>query len=601
MMNTLYLEYKMQSGPFRWLTNALLTAVIIFTAELGKLLGDQQQALAISVVWPPTGFALAGLLLLGNKVWPGIFLGNLIYDFIHLNIATHAIFGPLLIGTIMAVAAVIQAFLANFVIRKLSSIDYLKTVKDVFIFLIPGGLLPCLIASTVGVTALYLYGVLHGSIFQVWMEFWLGDSLGVYIFTPLLIVWTLHIIPHPYIKYKDVEVIFMIGAFILLTLLNFVWDYPLIHLYIPLAAWITYRFRMHGATLAIFIIALTAIIPTALGVGSMFTHIVSNQLILLVSFIEVIVATCLILGAVVNEREEAWELIQTHNIDLQEALLSRGEEIKELQSKFFVKEKHATLGLLTLGIVNQIVAPLEKINNLIDACKNQIEILKNSVVRSNEELPIVDVIKLEALESCIKKIGEFQAHANNILDIIRDQIKRTAANSKESVKTIDLHTLLSQCLERTALEKAEIDPKFTFSIVKEFDKTITMINVLPEDLAHAFMHLFNNSYESLKGKREALGPTFEPVLIIKTADKHEIIEITITDNGEGIPEDRVQSFFQSFLSSDQFEETTNLGLTLAHDIIVHVHKGSIKISSVEGQFLELTVDIPKSSTWGKMM
>jgi integral membrane sensor domain MASE1 len=335
--NGLKIEYL--NNPY--LVNIILIVAIYLTAELGKILGLHQLPLSISVVWPPTGISLAAVLIFGFKVWPGILLGNFAYDYLHLYPQASTILPPLLTALAVASGSLLQALIGGWIIRRYNTREYFTTLQDITIFLVPAGLLTCMVASTIGVTALYLFNNSQLDPIRTWVTFWLGDSLGVYILTPFIVVWLIQK-PRALIQNHPYEAILMFLLLVILSYFTFYLKYPFWHLFIPFTVWVAYVFRMHGATLVIFLISMTAITLTSLGFGPFNNFEMLDPLLVLVSFLEIIVATALILAAVVNERELAWQLLQNLNIDLKQAINMYSEELKEtyleIQEKANIKK-----------------------------------------------------------------------------------------------------------------------------------------------------------------------------------------------------------------------------------------------------------------------
>lgn len=286
-----------------WFINILLAIIIYTNAEAGRFLGLHELPLSISVVWPATGFALAAILLFGCGAWPGIFLGNFCYNALHLYLNGTSFFAPICTATLITLGSTLQALVSGFIMKSFVSKGYFETVRDTVIFLIPAGILSCLIAPTIGVTALYIYGVLPPhSEFHVWLTFWIGDTLGVYILTPILVVWSLYK-PKVSIKAYPWELFFITVAFIILSLVSLTGNMPIAELFIPLIFWVAYRFRRHGVTIVLILFALMSIIPASVGHGSFVKNLISNQLIVLVSFLEVVIATGLLIAALCEEYE----------------------------------------------------------------------------------------------------------------------------------------------------------------------------------------------------------------------------------------------------------------------------------------------------------
>src|SRR5690242_17303732 len=102
---------KMNVGMFRIMLNVILAIVIFVSAEVGQTFGITSLPLHLSPVWPATGFALGVALLLGYRVWPGILIGNLAYNFHFLSLGSipYSFLGALAI----ALGSLAQALIGN--------------------------------------------------------------------------------------------------------------------------------------------------------------------------------------------------------------------------------------------------------------------------------------------------------------------------------------------------------------------------------------------------------------------------------------------------------------------------------------------------------
>jgi two-component system NtrC family sensor kinase len=591
MLEAIHLEKKMLSGSFRWLLNILLAFLIFWNAEIGRLLGIQSLPLAISVVWPATGFSLAAVLLFGVRTWAGIFLGNFFYNFWHLS-SQFTMPWTLLVSSTISLGSLTQALFAGLIIRSLSTRTYFTNVRDVFIFLIPAGVLACTIASSVGVTTLYLSGNLPKEQFlYTWLTFWLGDSLGVYIFTPLLVVWSLHTSEIKVQEYKW-EAAFMIFFFMLLSFLTFSQSYPLAQLFIPLSLWITYRFRMHGATLAIFMISITAVIFTVLGEGAFVTALKQDPLIVLVSFLEINLATCLIVAAIINERTFAWRVIKKHNLDLQDTIEMHREKLKKMHSEIFIKERLALLGVVTSAVARQTQIPLKELRHYIEKILSSFYKLQD-VFQSQSNRLDTDTSnecqkQFESLQEFLRKTTEIESQIDTFVEIMEKELAHSLVVRGEiKVTSVNLHTMLNACLNHI------INSDDSVTLIKDFDNTLAMIPALPEDLMHAFSNLLESSLNSINKKKNRLGRTYTPKLELSTKNQEMTVEIIIRDNGWGVEKNRLNRFFHSFMDIQPPEETSDVKLAISHDIIVHIHQGDIIVNSEEEEYFQFKITLPK--------
>lgn len=135
--------------------------------------------------WPAAGLGLAALLILGRGCWPGIWLGSLLID-----LWMEQSSGILLSGVFNASASSLQAVIAATLVRSLiRRPDPLAKDADLLRFLVLAGPLTCMIAPTVGVLNQYQLGMLVAENLRTeWLIWWAGDTLGVLLFTPILLL-----------------------------------------------------------------------------------------------------------------------------------------------------------------------------------------------------------------------------------------------------------------------------------------------------------------------------------------------------------------------------------------------------------------------------
>ncbi len=161
---------------------ALVTAGYFAASLAGKLLVlDPGHA---SPLWPASGLALAALLIWGSRLWPGVWLGAFLYSF-SLNPSVAVM--PL--AAAVASGATLAALLGARLTRRfcLPALPLTKEL-DLWRFLLLAGPLPCLISATVAVTSLHLGGWMStDEIVSQWLLWWVGDSLGVILFSPVLL------------------------------------------------------------------------------------------------------------------------------------------------------------------------------------------------------------------------------------------------------------------------------------------------------------------------------------------------------------------------------------------------------------------------------
>ena len=173
-----------------WAKVAGLAVVCYVTGRLGLLLVVPPGH--TTAMWPPAGFGLAALLILGPRFWPGVFLGALCLS-LYVSSHTTSVAGlamPVAVAVTIAVSAALQAIGSSWLCRRWVAFpNSLETARDIGLLLVLGGPLGCMISATVGVGALVLGGVIPLSGAPVgWLTWWTGDTLGVLVCTPVILL-----------------------------------------------------------------------------------------------------------------------------------------------------------------------------------------------------------------------------------------------------------------------------------------------------------------------------------------------------------------------------------------------------------------------------
>jgi PAS domain S-box-containing protein len=176
----------------KWLLYSALMAVGYFLAgRLGQLLAVPPSY--ATVIWPASGIALAGVLLVGYRILPGVFVGALMVNGwtpLLMADSLEAAASSLMLPASISLGATLQALTGVFLIRRF--VGYPNSLMQdhlVWAFLGLGGPVACLVAATWGVASLAFAGAFDGAGAALnWWTWWVGDVIGVIIFTPLILI-----------------------------------------------------------------------------------------------------------------------------------------------------------------------------------------------------------------------------------------------------------------------------------------------------------------------------------------------------------------------------------------------------------------------------
>ncbi|HTO74841.1 MAG TPA: EAL domain-containing protein [Thermoanaerobaculia bacterium] len=279
---------------------AALTVVYFAAGKLGLTLAFLNAS--ATPVWPPTGIALAALLLLGFRVWPAIFVGAF---FVNLTTAGG-------IGSSLGIAAgnVLEALLGAWLVQRFAGGRHaFDRPRNVFKFSLLAGLGATMVSASIGVATLAFSGLARPADDpSIWLTWWLGDATGAMVVTPALVLWyTRPASPWARRRFPEAAGLFVlllaVGGLVfggLLPTPNK--NYPLEFLCLPLLVWAAFRFGQREAALASLVLAALAIVGTRAGLGPFQEASRNESLLLLQAFLGVVSITTTALAAVVAER-----------------------------------------------------------------------------------------------------------------------------------------------------------------------------------------------------------------------------------------------------------------------------------------------------------
>lgn len=200
-----------------------LGAAYFITGKLGLLLAIPPGY--ATAIWPPSGIALAGLLLFGYRLWPGVLLGSFAVNIgVGFDASSPAtILHSVLIALGIAAGASCQAAAGTYLIHRFVGYpNALTAPRQVIVFLLLAGPVSCIINPTVGSTiVLFTDGLTFTSYLEHWLTWWAGDVLGVVVVVP--IVFAFMAAPREVWARRKITVALPLGALFTAAVLLFVY------------------------------------------------------------------------------------------------------------------------------------------------------------------------------------------------------------------------------------------------------------------------------------------------------------------------------------------------------------------------------------------
>lgn len=272
----------------------LAVAACYFAAgRLGLLRQLVVEGAVVTPIWPPTGVAVACLLLFGLRLWPGIALGAL------LVVMSISSVQPAVIGTLVGNTA--APVCAYYLLRKVGFRTDLARLRDGFALVFLAALTATLISATAGAGLLVLTGKLAGDGFWlVWSAWWAGDAMGVLIVTPVLLALYSARRRRCAPRWKEAVGLALVAC----ALVPFAArsSVSLLFLVYPLLIWAALRFQLAGSMLCALFASVMATIAATDQVGPFARLTGVEVMIKLQAFNGAMALTALLLSAVITEQ-----------------------------------------------------------------------------------------------------------------------------------------------------------------------------------------------------------------------------------------------------------------------------------------------------------
>jgi signal transduction histidine kinase len=244
----------------------------------------------------------------------------------------------------------------------------------------------------------------------------------------------------------------------------------------------------------------------------------------------------------------------------------------------------ASLGELTAGIAHEIQNPLNFVNNFSEVNGELISELIDEADNKNYN-------EVKTIAGEIKGNEEKINHHGKRADaIVKGMLQHSRKNTGQKEPT-DINALCDEFLRLSYHGLRAKDKSFNADFKTDFDESIGKINVLSQDIGRVLLNLFNNAFYAVNEKHKAEGERFKPLVSVKTKRLNGKAEITVRDNGSGIPLSIKEKIFQPFFTTKPTGQGTGLGLSLAYDIITKGHNGTIKVESKMDEGTEFTISL----------
>ena len=281
-----------------------------------------------------------------------------------------------------------------------------------------------------------------------------------------------------------------------------------------------------------------------------------------------------------KEKEELENKVEERTNELKRSI----EELKATQSQLIHSEKMASLGELTAGIAHEIQNPLNFVNNFSEVSTELVDEMNTEIENGNTE-----DAKLIAhdLKQNLEKINH---HGKRAGEIVKGMLQhsRTSSGVKEPT---DINSLADEYLRLAYHGLRAKDKTFNAKMETNFDESIGNVEVVSQDIGRVILNLITNAFYAVDEKKKQNPEGYEPTVSVSTKKTGDKVEISVKDNGNGIPQKVMDKIFQPFFTTKPTGQGTGLGLSLSYDI-VKAHGGELTVETQEGEGTEFSIVLP---------
>ncbi len=295
-----------------------------------------------------------------------------------------------------------------------------------------------------------------------------------------------------------------------------------------------------------------------------------------------------------KERERSQQLAQTL------------QELQQTQTKLVQSEKMSSLGQMMAGVAHEINNPVNFIYGNLAYASRYIEDLLRLIQAYQTALPEppeplqqdIDAVDLNfILQDLPKLLSSMYVGAERIREIVRS-LRNFSRHDEAELKEVDIHEGIDSTL-MILQHRLKSDARSPEIQVHRHYGDVLPIRCYAGQMNQVFMNILSNAVDALRdasvGSENAPATMGDrpPMITIQTQMMNrDRLQITIADNGPGIPQHIQQRMFDPFFTTKEIGKGTGLGLSISHQIITERHEGHIHCHSTPEQGTQFIIEIP---------
>ncbi|OAN46675.1 hypothetical protein A6A04_06110 [Paramagnetospirillum marisnigri] len=314
---------------------------------------------------------------------------------------------------------------------------------------------------------------------------------------------------------------------------------------------------------------------------------------------EQVVGAVLVFRDITIRRQYQRALADQH-AELERLVAERTEALKEAQREALHASRLASVGQLAAGIAHEINTPIQYVGDNLHFIQNV----------AAEVIPLVGEARKLAAELEQGRAGpeagrDFLARIDPAnLDFLLDETPLAVTQSLEGVAQVARIVLsMKEFSHPGTSQKSAVDInraldstlvvsrnswKHSASVETRFDPALPLVNCHPGEMNQVFLNLIVNAAHAIEASDKPLPGT----IVVETAARGDVVEISIADSGTGIADDIKDRIFDPFFTTKEVGKGTGQGLAICYDVVVTKHGGEIVVGGKPGEGAVFTIRLP---------
>ncbi len=520
----------------------ILAILYFLSGKLSFLLSVESSIVTIAIFFAE-GISLATILIYGKKVWPGIFIGQLI-----LALSTDLSFFP---SVLIASINSLEAILAYYILQKLkfdtsfNKVIHLYLLFFVIIFILQP------FSAILGNIVLVSFSIIDASTYFISLfSWWFGNVMGQLLITPMILIL--------YSNLKNLNLNLIVLSTIIGTTVSYVILilYPinslalLLSITISLSMLITIYWGLAYSSFIILMISIVLMLSVHYNIGFFTIETKLNNIINMNFYILAHIIFIYIQGLLSIERDNALNKMTLLNLNLKEQVEIETEKNREKELFLIQQSRHAQMGEMISMIAHQWRQPLNSLSLIIQG-----NVFKNKIGKFNDE----DMEKLS--HNSQKQISQMSKTIDDFRDFFKPNKNPLEFNVSKSI----LHAL--------ALLKPILNQE-SITIKTQLEDDV-LLKGFSNELEQVLINILNNAKDALAERNIDKDRT----IYISLKKENTDTIITIEDNAGGIKDDIIEKIFDPYFSTKNDKNGTGLGLYMSKSIIEGHCNGILSIQN----------------------